>query len=79
MPFVYRWCVNWNRSYRNDRLRNSLYKILNNFLRDSETTKPSAFLKIQTVTVIFTKTSKQGSDVLPVHADDLFENVAWSK
>ena len=37
MPFVFRWFVNWNRSCQNDRLRNSLYKIQNNFLRDSET------------------------------------------
>ena len=41
--------------------------------------KPSAFYKIQTATVIFTKTSKQGSDVSPVNTDDLFENVTWSK
>ena len=37
MPFVFRWFVNWNRSCRNDRLRNSLYKNQINFLRDSET------------------------------------------
>ena len=49
MPFVFRWFINWNRSCRNDRLRNSLYKIQNNFLHDS-------IFKIQTATVIFSKT-----------------------
>ena len=68
MPFVFRWFVNWSRSCPNDRLHISLYKIQNNFLRDSET-----------ATVIFTKTSKQGSDVSPVHANGLFENVTSSK
>ena len=49
--WVFRWFINWNRSCRNDRLRNSLYKIQNNFLRDSQ--KVCLFSKIQTATVIF--------------------------